>query len=200
MEDPDAAFSSLLEEMDQVTKQDLIELGQFATTLILTRTKRGLDADGKPFHPYTEDYAKARSSRGLSSTPDLAVTGHMLGGMAPDVTGPNEVTVSFPSPLEATKAAVHNYGSNSTSSVSPHSRSVYVDQKSGRRVSAREVALDRKRKTKRTAERSESVTGHTRKMNTPQREFLDIRLESELNAMADAITTKLLGRVEKSIK
>jgi hypothetical protein len=201
--DPAFAYAALIGEIDHVTKQELIEIGEFAQTIVLTRTKLGLDADGKPFVPYSDAYAKERAERGLSRTPDLAVKGHMLGAMISKPVSDDEVQVTFANPLEALKAQVHNDGSGGNSSVAlvkPHSRVAYISIKTGQRVSRAEAKKDAKRKNKRTKTRTESVGQHGRHMNTPQREFLDVRIPREVQAMAEAISEKLLTRVEKKLK
>jgi hypothetical protein len=98
-------FKKALDEIANIylSEQALREVGNAAIAVILLRTKKGLDADGQPFKPYTARYAKKRTARGLSTRPDLAVTGHMLGSMVP-VPGDDEVEIEFNSPLEVAKA------------------------------------------------------------------------------------------------
>ncbi len=88
----------------------LTEVGQFAASMIFLRTKKGLDADRNTFKPYVPAYIKFRKKKGLRvDPPDLAVKGHMLGAIEPKITGPNEVTMTFNSPLEAAKAAGNSH-------------------------------------------------------------------------------------------
>lgn len=82
----------------------MLELGNLAIGIILARTKKGLDADGAPFRPYTAAYAKRRQDKQLRRTPDLAVTGHMLQALMPQVRRPGTVTVGFLSQAEQDKA------------------------------------------------------------------------------------------------
>lgn len=106
--DFDKALSSIVEEIDHLTEAELLEVGHFATALVVARTKKGIDADGNRFRPYTESYTEVRTKAGLSSQPDLVRTGHMLGAMAPEVTGRDEVSVVFNAELEAIKAGAND--------------------------------------------------------------------------------------------
>jgi hypothetical protein len=52
------------------------------TFIIKTRTARGVDADGKPFKPYSRRYQILKVSTGRSiSPPDLTLSGAMLGNL-----------------------------------------------------------------------------------------------------------------------
>jgi hypothetical protein len=106
--DVSKVLQGLSEELGAFPDVDLLELGHLATTLILARTKKGLDADGKPFVQYTPRYELERTKLGLSRQPDLAVKGHMLGAILPTVTGKDEVSLLFANPLEAAKAAAND--------------------------------------------------------------------------------------------
>lgn len=89
----------------------LTEIGQAAVTIIVMRTKQGIDADLKAFVPYAKAYAKARERKHLQSSPvDLARTGHMLGSIAPTVSGPGEVTVAAHGQHDADKLLWNNDG------------------------------------------------------------------------------------------
>lgn len=112
-EDPDRAFSELSASIaGPLTHDELLEIGHLGAAIVIARTKKGLDADGKKFVAYKPGYEKQRAARGLRvSPPDLAVSGHMLGAMGPEVTGQSEVTVGFASEFEAKKAATNNDGS-----------------------------------------------------------------------------------------
>lgn len=157
----DKALAGLIAEIDHVTDAELIEIGHFAATMVVLRTKKGIDADGKPFVPYSAGYIEERVDAGLKPSPvDLARTGHMLGAMVPERTGRDEVTVLFNSPLEAKKAAAHNYGVDKT--------------------------VTRK--------------GKPSHMREPRREFLDVRMPKEVDAIAEVIEQSIASRIEKSIK
>lgn len=182
--------------MSHLDDGQILALGHEALGIIVARTRTGLDADGKPFKAYSADYAKVRAARGLNtSTVDLAVTGHMIGSMT--VTGRSgEAEIAFMASREAKKAATHNFGSTAQASVRSHSRKTFVNKK-GQRVSASEVKRDKKRKTKRVYQRAESVGAHKRQMNTPRREFFDVRLDAEWQALGESAGVQLQGNVEK---
>lgn len=179
----------------ELAPSDLEHLGWQAINIVTLRTKQGLDADLYPFVPYSTDYAKERQRAGYSTTPDLARTGHMLGAMIPNVVG-DEVRIQFLSAIDERKAAIHNQGSFSASSVAAHSRSVYVDAKTGRRVSRQEAARDKKRKKKRVTVRTENVGEHRRLSGTPKREFFDIRHPREVEAIGAALGEVYQARVK----
>lgn len=52
-----------------------------AVAIIKRRTAQGIDADGKPFRPYTKRYRELRVDTGRNGTPDLTLTGQMLGNL-----------------------------------------------------------------------------------------------------------------------
>jgi len=193
----DKAFGQLDHAFESMSKAQAKAIGECAITIVTLRTKKGLDADGRSFVPYTQDYIKVRLKKGLQPRPDLAVTGHMLGAMISDQTGPDEITVTFSSAREATKAAAHNDGVKSRASVPSHSRSVYINKK-GQRASADEIARDKKRKQPQLRQRVENVTQHQRDMRTPQREFLDVRLPGEMEVLANAIEDTLIAAFEQA--
>ena len=188
---PARYIGNLVRSFDSMSKAQARVIGEAAIAIVTTRTKAGFDADGRLFVPYTAAYAARRQKRGLQTRPDLAVTGHMIGAMIPEQTGPDEITITFASAREAEKAAAHNYGVNSGASVPAHSRSVYINKK-GQRASSDEIARDKKRKTKQLTQRTEKVSTHQRNMRIPQREFLDIRQPSEMEVLANAIEEELV--------
>lgn len=60
-------------------KAALTAAAQKAIEIISDRTGRGVDADGRPFRPYSADYAEKKGGSGRkASPPDLTVTGEML--------------------------------------------------------------------------------------------------------------------------
>ena len=61
------------------TREDMRELGLIARERIVRRTLRGVDADGKPFAPYSAGYAKQKAQALGSAAPvNLQVSGAML--------------------------------------------------------------------------------------------------------------------------
>jgi hypothetical protein len=200
--DPSQAFDALNDEIDHLTHEELIEVGHAAIALVVARTKKGLDADGNKFAAYKPAYARVRAKAAVRvSPPDLVRTGHMLAGMQPLVTGQNEVTISFPSDLEAKKAATNNDGCKELVDVSPHKRGAYFDtSKGGQRVSRKDWKKDQRRKNKRVVARTEKVGAHERQMDTPAREFLDIRRPRELEFIQNVASEIIARRVEGKIK
>ncbi|TAL08407.1 MAG: hypothetical protein EPO02_13060 [Nitrospirae bacterium] len=68
-----------IERDAQVTESDLALAGELQRSLIFDRTARGVDADGAPFAPYAESYAKKRAKSGRqTSVVDLLWSGRML--------------------------------------------------------------------------------------------------------------------------
>ncbi len=183
--------------MSHLDDGQLFALGHEALGLIVARIGTGVDVDGRAFQPYSAEYAKLRTAKGLGTTRvDLVRTGHMLGAMT--VTqGSGEVMIAFNSSLEAKKAAAHNYGVSKQVSVRGHSRTTHVNKK-GQRVSAKEAKLDAKRKNKRVYQRAEHVGSHKRAMNVPKREFFDIRLDAEWAALSESAGVQLQGNIEKA--
>lgn len=191
MDDVEKAYAEIDALAKPLASDDLLEIGHFATTLIIARTKTGVDVDGHGFKAYSPAYALERRKRGLSDKPDLAVKGHMLGALVPIVISADEVDIGYLDPLQEKKAAVHNSGSDAVALVRSHSRKTSVDSK-GRRVSREEAKRDQRRKNKKTSTRVEAVGVHERHMNTPKREFADVRMPRELDAIEELIVRKLL--------
>lgn len=189
----DAFDREIRDAMKPLTEPQLKVIGDEAINVIVLRTKQGIDADHKQFHEYSDGYKKHREQIGRSGTTvDLAVSGHMQQGMAsmPNVqTG--EVSVGFLSPAEEKKAAIHNSGVDKVVSVRSHRRSVYIDAKSGQRVSRKEAALDKKRKNKRVATKTELVDTFQRHQKTPKREWFDIRHPVDVGLVESVIVEQL---------
>lgn len=58
-----------------------------ALGLVRDRTAKGLDAKEKPFEAYSASHKRARAALGLSSTPDLRLSGRMRSGLRAHVRG-----------------------------------------------------------------------------------------------------------------
>lgn len=189
MDDIDKAYAELSALSEPMAPADLLEVGHFATTLVVARTKAGKDVDGQAFAEYSEAYAETRKKLGLSDSPDLAVTGTMLGALVPRVISADEVAIGYLDAQQEKKAAIHDSGSDAVTLVRSHSRKTVVDSK-GRRVSREEAKRDRRRKRQRTSVRVETVDSHERQMHTPKREFADIRQPAELDLVEQIIVEK----------
>lgn len=80
-----------LDEIALTTADDMREIGLLARERIYRRTVSGIDADGQPFAPYSEAYAKAKGS----SRVDLQVSGNMLNHMQVVDVGDDSVTLGW---------------------------------------------------------------------------------------------------------
>ena len=88
------SFVPLTQEV-LTTKEDMVAVGQLIRQRILDRTARGVDAEGQPFAPYSEDYAKTkREALGSSGAVDLTVSGEMLRAITIEATD-KSVRLSF---------------------------------------------------------------------------------------------------------
>lgn len=64
---------------DLLTPEIMKELGLLAREVSIRRTAKGIDAEGRPFAPYSQRYAEQkRQALGTGGTPDLTVSGRML--------------------------------------------------------------------------------------------------------------------------
>ena len=90
----------------------LRDLGDEAREIIIERTAElKVDADGRPFAPYSPRYALTkRRSTGYSGPPNLRLSGRMLDEISLRQTGPLAGTLTFASARSAEIAAVHNEG------------------------------------------------------------------------------------------
>lgn len=192
-------LGAVAEAMHGIDDGQMLALGHAALNIITLRTGAGLDADRKPFVPYSDAYKKVRAAKSLQTGHvDLAVTGHMIGAASVSP-GVGEVTLGFNSAHEANKAAAHNSGVKAQVSVRAHSRDAHVNKK-GQRVSARERRLDKRRKNKRVYQRTESVSAHKRNMNLPERNWFDVRADEDVAALTEMVGIDVARNVEKVIK
>ena len=151
-----------------LTPAELLAIGHTALNVIVLRTKRGLDADHKPFAPYTPEYAARRKKSGRSGTTvDLAVTGHMQQAVIV-TTHPGESHLQFMNHAEDVKAEAHNKGVHKQETVRGHSVKPYT-RKVQRYTKAGKVRM-----------KKQNVGGHTRlpyqrKMDLPKREWFEVR-------------------------
>lgn len=71
------------------------EVGLLARERILRRTAAGQSSDGSPFAPYSPDYAAAKQKALGVSTPNLSVSGAMLGAIQVTRVTDTEVDLEF---------------------------------------------------------------------------------------------------------
>ena len=68
--------------------------------IVLDKTSKGHDYMGRNFKPYTKAYAERRKKLGLSTRPDLTVSGTMLGALKTEVKDPRHGAVFVGSEAE----------------------------------------------------------------------------------------------------
>lgn len=198
--DPDEAFAALGRGIGLLQPDELLEVGHAVIGIVVARTRAGLDASGMPFKPYRKSYERARQRASLrTSPPDLVRTGHMLGGMQPLITGADEVTVSFPSPIEAIKASVNNDGCTKTVQVKAHYKNAYLKNVKGQGI-VRVSRQDYKKSPRKVKAVTENVQAHERHMNTPAREFLDVRMWREMDAIAEVASEAMARRIDGKLR
>jgi hypothetical protein len=166
------ALEGIADELGRdFTEGDLLEVGHLATTMVLARTKQGLDPDLKPFVPYAPGYAKERLAAGLTTTPvDLVRTGATLSAVIPRVLEPGSVTVGpFLSERAAQILSDHAGGVHQTVELRPRERGIGI---------------------KRTQSRP-----FQRRQNLPKREVLDVRSPAELEVLAEAAGRAVIVRI-----
>jgi hypothetical protein len=66
---------------DLLTRETMREMALLAREQILRRTAAGVDADGRPFAPYSPTYAKRKSEALGTTRVTLQVSGRMLGDL-----------------------------------------------------------------------------------------------------------------------
>lgn len=157
------------EALHGITDAQLLELGHAMMNIIVLRTKTGLDADRKPFAPYSEAYKKVRIDHSLQvDHVDLARTGHMIQSLIVSP-GAGEVVIGFGSTREATKAAAHNSGVNRSPS---WLRNAY------RKVRGKRKLLGRR---------------------LPKRNWFDVRAPEETAALTEMVGVDVTQNVEKVV-
>lgn len=201
------SFDKAIQEIEAIlngegaspSEVQLKEIGQFSIDLVIARTRDGIDADHKPFAPYSEQYAKVREARGRSTKVDLVMNGDMQAAMTPVVNG-KEVDIGFLSEFEAKKAEWHSGGIKKTVPIKTHSRLALIDTKTGRRVTQKEAAKDKRRKSPRVTKRIETVKVHERHMNLPKRDFIDIRHDDDVMKVGEVVAAKYIDNIKGRLK
>ena len=96
----------------------------------------------------------------------------------------------------------YTFDSGSFSELTPPSVPVDPIHFKGEKKYTDEIKKDRRRaKAKRRLfQRQESVTAHSRNMKTPQREFMDVRMPREIEAIGEIINDTLMSRVQKVVE
>jgi len=87
-------------------------IGQRAIDIILERTSEGRDANGRRFKKYSKDYMKSDEfiAFGKTETPNLALSGDMLGLMTIVEESPSQITISWEDDEQLPKAYNHITG------------------------------------------------------------------------------------------
>jgi len=79
----------------QLTKDDFQQIGLLIRENILQRTEQGVDAENRPFAPYSASYAKQRAKEGLArNAVKMELSGKMLQAIKIKAES-NKVTVTF---------------------------------------------------------------------------------------------------------
>lgn len=89
-----------------IGKPTWAQIGQAAVRFIVRETQSGKDQDGRTFKPYSELYRELRAKGGYSRTPDLTVTGQMLGAVDVVQTTTNSVTIGVHESQRASGSAL----------------------------------------------------------------------------------------------
>jgi hypothetical protein len=72
------------------------EIGLAVRDQIIDRTRKGLDADGRPFTPYSASYAALKGQAlGTGASVDLTVSGQMLNALVLVEVTKDSVTVGY---------------------------------------------------------------------------------------------------------
>lgn len=88
--------------LDSITKKSITnlttpqlrkEIGKFVEAQIKVRTLGHVDADNKPFIPYTPKYKKFRIAKGRGTNVNLLFTGRMLASIKSTNRGNNKVII-----------------------------------------------------------------------------------------------------------
>lgn len=78
-----------------VTREDMAAVGQLVRQRILERTARGVDAEGRPFAPYSDRYAETKRGELGTSGVDLTVSGEMLRAITYEVRADGKAVTLF---------------------------------------------------------------------------------------------------------
>lgn len=174
------------------TAPELGFIADDALSLVVRRTKSGVDVDHNIFHPYANGYARERIKHSLRTFPvDLARTGAMIGAFRYDVAATPfpSIRFGFSDPQQALKAKWHNEGAkgdDGRTAVNEFLRSRKESRK-GRKRGPDEYALH-------------VVSGHTRAVNLPKREWLDIRHPLDISTMEASVVEVYERRLEAALR
>jgi hypothetical protein len=77
---------------------DIAKLAELIASLVIghirERVETGIDVDGKPMMPYSDEYQEARNALGRNTTPvDLTMTGGMINSVAVVERTPDSITI-----------------------------------------------------------------------------------------------------------
>ena len=81
-----------------------------AKSLIVSRTMTGQSSEGTKFPDYSTKYKKWKTGQGYSGTPNLSLTGQMMGDIQFKVVTPSYGILFFASNLSQAKAHKHHTG------------------------------------------------------------------------------------------
>jgi phage gpG-like protein len=165
----------LIQELGKLDRKRLLdELGAVGVSQTQERiSSGGPGPDGGPWAPLSESYAASKKKR--SSGGILQFSGHLLMSMTHNVVGAGDV--EWGSNLEY--AAVHQFGDDSTVSVSSHVR--IISEAFGKTLPFPVAS---------------TVAGFERKQNTPARPFLGVseRDGGEIEQTAAAFVERTLPK------
>ena len=99
-------FRKFRSKFPRVVTQGLLRAGLQLKEIILDKTDRGIDQDGKRFAPYSQSYADEKGKTKV----DLQDTNRMLQSISARPEGKNKVKLFFRSQREANKALFHQKG------------------------------------------------------------------------------------------
>lgn len=93
--------------MKQLFKRGTARMAQVGINIIQERTKSGVGYKDGAFKPYSESYAAFRAEKGATLTPNLELSGNMLGAMT-SKSDHKKAVIFFSSKDESEKAAHNN--------------------------------------------------------------------------------------------
>ena len=76
------ALDQLKIKIPNASRKALNKTAMFLQNAIKDRTRKGRDFKGRAFRPYSAKYAKRRAKEGRTTTPNLFISGQMLGNMS----------------------------------------------------------------------------------------------------------------------
>jgi len=93
-----------------VNPRNIMSVSGVVKSVIVSRTLSGVSSKGTKFPDYSAGYKRWKTGQGYPATPNLSLTGEMMGDIQINIISPTFAVLFFGSRLSAAKAHKHHTG------------------------------------------------------------------------------------------